>query len=116
MSIIGYLDASGKFHTVGGLTPLPTTPACAPAATQIITVTGTTARSTPSFGSTTVSVELTPTVDMYVKFGDTSVVATTSDVRLNAGIVYTYKIGTNVRVAAIRDSSSGSLYVTELTL
>lgn len=85
-----------------------------PARAQSITVTATTARNSTDFGEDVTVVELTPDQDMFVKFGGGAVVATTSDVFLAAGVVYTYPTGGNLRIAAIRDTADGTLRITEL--
>ena len=85
-----------------------------PASQVAVTVTGTTARTAADFDVDTLAVELTPTEDMYIKFGDSTVTATSSDVLIKSGIVYVYAINGNDRLAAIRVSTNGTLYVTEL--
>ena len=85
-----------------------------PARAQNFAVTATTARNGTDFGADVTVVELTPTQDMFVKFGSSTVVATTSDIPLLAGIVYTYHTQGNLRVAAIRDTVDGTLRITEL--
>lgn len=84
-----------------------------PARANNVTVTGTTARSSAVGGMVKV-VELTPTVDMFIKMGDSTVNATTSDIFIAAGVVYDFHMKGNTHIAAIRSSTSGTLYITEL--
>jgi len=85
-----------------------------PARAQSITVTATTARNSADFGTNVTLVELTPTQDMFVKFGSSTVVATSSDIFLASGGIYTYHTQGNPRIAAIRSSADGTLHITEL--
>lgn len=88
-----------------------------PARSQRITVTATTARNSTDFGSAVSIVELTPSVDMWVAFGDDTVTATAAagaNIPLKAGIVYAYDLRENLRIAAIRDSADGVLDIVEI--
>ena len=86
-----------------------------PTTAQTVTVTATTAVSGANFGANCEVVELTPTEDMFIKFGDSTVEATSGDIFLRQGSVYTYAVKGDTRVAAIRSATSGTLYITELT-
>ena len=88
-------------------------PALYPLASQKVAYTDTSARSA-AFSANVKVVELTPTTDCYIVFGDSAVVAVTTDIFLQSGVVYTYAVGGNSYIAAIRSAVSGTLHVTEL--
>lgn len=85
-----------------------------PARAQNIAVIATTVRNGVDFGANVTLVELTPTQDMFVKFGSGTVEATSSDVFLASGGIYTYHTKGNPRIAAIRSTTDGTLRITEL--
>jgi len=85
-----------------------------PARAQSIAVIVTSVRNSADFGAKVTIVELTPTQDMFIKFGDSTVAATSSDIFLASGGIYTYHTNGNPRIAAIRSSADGTLHITEL--
>lgn len=92
---------------------------CPVRANNVASVTGTTARTTSAIASNVV--ELAPSVDMHIKFGDSDIEATTSDPKIKGGVVYTYAknpygSAANTHLAAIKASgaSDGELAVIEL--
>jgi hypothetical protein len=89
-------------------------PALFPALQQTVAVAVGSARTAANFGANTLAVELTPTTDMFVLFGDSTATADSGDIYLASGVVYTYATGGNSRIAAIRSTADGTLYVTEL--
>ncbi len=86
----------------------------APVASQARSFTGTTARTTQDFETGVKVVELRPTMACFIKFGDGTVEATSSDFFLLASERVTYHIGTHTRVAVIPDTTGGTLHITEL--
>tara|TARA_R110000751_G_scaffold188696_1_gene294672 strand:- start:358 stop:669 length:312 start_codon:yes stop_codon:yes gene_type:complete len=89
-------------------------PALFPALQQTVTVASSSARTAANFGANTLVVELTPTKNMFVLFGDSTATADSNDIYLAAGVVYTYATNGHSRIAAIRATADGTLYVTEL--
>ncbi len=90
-------------------------PTLEPHKMQSITVGVSSAFCGADFDADTVAVELRPTTDMHIKFSDGTVAATSADpiiFEVEKGIVYAF--GTNRRMAAIRSSADGTLYITEL--
>ncbi len=82
---------------------------------QSIAVTAASARNGTDFDGDTVAIELRPTTDMFIKLGDGTVTAAATDCpvfEVEKGIVYAF--GVNRRIAAIRASADGTLYITEL--
>lgn len=86
----------------------------APVASHIVAIGASFERSGSNFTAGVKAVELRSTVACFVEFGDSLVEATSGGYFLHAGERVTYSIGENTRIAAIRESSDGSLYVTEL--
>lgn len=83
-----------------------------------ITAGATSARNIMAFDSATQIVSLYATVPVYVKFGNSTVTATTSDHYFPAGIYYDIAVGgdgTNhkTHVAVLQESSGGFVYVSE---
>lgn len=83
-----------------------------------VAVTATSARNSTAFDNDTRVVSLYATAPMFVSFGDGSVTATTSDHYFPAGIYYDIaigggKAGQSTHIAAIRESSDGTLYISE---
>jgi len=88
-------------------------------ATTAVSVSGTTARgalnmppSTPA-GNVSVRIFNSVSVTVFVKFGDVTVTAATTDMPIPAGGVETFQISSQVtHVAGITAGTSGTLYVT----
>lgn len=83
-----------------------------------ISVTATSARNSTAFDSTTELVSLHATGPVFVKFGDSSVTATTSDHYFPAGIYYDFAIGGDAskqysHIAVLRADTDCTLYVSE---
>ena len=83
-----------------------------PDVAQSVSVTGTTARNGTDF--TRKIIRIYATEDTFYKLGDSSVTATTSDHFLPKEVVDYISVDTNVRIAAIRSTTSGTLYISEL--
>lgn len=81
---------------------------------QTVSVSGTSAAVTNAFGSGTTVIRLVSTTDCYLKFG-ASPTATSSDILLPANVVEYFGASPGVKIAALQRSSSGTLYVTEMT-
>lgn len=86
----------------------------APAAADSVAIGATSAVKATDFTAGVKIVELRPTAACFVVFGDSGAVATANDFYLHAGERVTYHIGNHSRVAALQDSSAGTLYLTEL--
>lgn len=76
------------------------------------------ARNVSAFSDGTRVISLYATEDVYLAFGDSSVVATSADHFFPAGVYYDVAIGGNdqghfTHVAALRVSGDGMLYVSE---
>jgi hypothetical protein len=85
---------------------------------QAVSVTASSARNGTAFSAETRVVSLYATGGVFVKFGDSSVTATTSDHYFPAGVYYDFavgggKTGQYTHVAAIRASSDCALYISE---
>lgn len=83
-----------------------------------ISFTGASARNTGAFNAETRIVSLYATEPVYVKFGTSTVTATSSDHYFPAGIYYDFaiggdKVGHYTHVAALQVSSAGTLYISE---
>lgn len=85
-----------------------------------VSVTATSARNTIALNTETKIISLYATADMFVKFGDNAVTATTSDHFFPGGIYYDVAIAGgagkgphNAYVAAIRSTEDGTLYISE---
>lgn len=82
--------------------------------TQTVSVSGTSAAVTNAFGSGTTVIRIVSTTDCHIRFGD-SPTATTSHMLLPANVVEYFAVSPGVKVAAIQRSTSGTLFVTEMT-
>lgn len=76
------------------------------------------ARNTAAFDATTKVISLYATVPVYVKMGDSTVTATTSDHYFPAGVYYDIALGSDrsgymSHIAVLRESSDGTLYISE---
>lgn len=85
-----------------------------------IAVTATSARNTTAFNDETKVISLYSTSDVFIKFGDNTAVATTSDHFFPAGVYYDIAItgGSgkgphNAHIAVIRSAEDGTLYISE---
>lgn len=83
-----------------------------------VSVTGTSARNTTAFNAETRIVSLYATGPVYVKFGDSSVTATSSDHYFPSGVYYDFavgggKVGHYTHVAALQVTSGCTLYISE---
>lgn len=105
-----------------GITMQVLRPMATPGSHQI-TVTGTTARNSTVFNTNTRAIELWSTEDLFFRFGDDTVEAVNTDHFLPREVARSYAVGGDATVgglqqatniAAIRDSISGTLYVSEL--
>jgi hypothetical protein len=79
-----------------------------------VTVNSTSASNATAFQTGTNVVRLFPTVNMHIKFGQ-SPTATTSEAKIAPGVEYFYCVNPGEKIAAIRTTTSGSLYVTEVS-
>ncbi|MEK7802583.1 MAG: hypothetical protein AAB276_09030 [Pseudomonadota bacterium] len=84
-----------------------------------VTVSATSNRNTVDFGDDTQIVSLYANVPVYIRFGDNSSVATSSDHYFPAGLYYDFAIGgegaakfTNVAVLRA-DTTNGNVYISE---
>lgn len=82
---------------------------------QTITTSGASARTAAGVGAQTYAVRIHATAAAHIVFGDDSVDATTSDTLLPAGGTEYVQVTPGQSVAAIQESSAGTVYVTELT-
>ena len=78
----------------------------------------TSARNTLAFSNDTKIISLYATQDVYINFGDSTVVATNSDHFFPANTYYDIAIGDestghNAYIATLRDSADGTLYISE---
>lgn len=83
-----------------------------------ITATTTSARNSTAFDSETQIVSLCATVGVYIKFGNSSVTATTSDHYFPPNTYYDFAIGGDgsahrTHVAVLRESTDGTVYISE---
>jgi hypothetical protein len=89
-----------------------------PNGAQSISVTSSSARNGTAFAADTRIISLYATGPVYVKFGDSSVTATTSDHYFPQGVYYDLSIGGDkvahyTHVAALRVTSDCTLYISE---
>ena len=87
-------------------------------AAHSITTSGTSAKNTTAFDSETRIISLFATEDVYIKFGGSSVTATTSDHFFPKNTYYDVAIGGGrtaqyTYIAALQVSTAGTLYVSE---
>lgn len=85
-----------------------------------IAFTDTAARNSTAFDSDTKVISLYATMPVYLKLGDSSVTATTSDHYFPAGIYYDVAIAGgsakgphNAYISALRTTEDGTLYISE---
>lgn len=83
-----------------------------------INVSSTSARNSTAFGTDTRVISLYATVPVYLKLGDNTVTATSSDHYFPAGVYYDIAISSgksahNTNIAALRASNDGVLYISE---
>jgi hypothetical protein len=89
-----------------------------PGASQNVAVTASSARSATAFNTDTRVIGLYATVPMFIRLGDNTVTATTSDHYLPADTYMDVSVAANEKqkytaIAAIRNSSDGTLYISE---
>lgn len=87
-------------------------------AAHVIAATVTSARNATAFDGETKVVSLYATEPVYVRFGDATVTATTSDHYYPSGIYYDFSIGGDkvphyTHIAVLRVSADGAVYVSE---
>lgn len=89
-------------------------------AAHSISATGTSARNSTAFGDDTQVIGLYATVPVYVRFGNSSVTAASTDHYFPEGTYYDFAIGGgdakgphNTHVAILAVSSNGTVYVSE---
>lgn len=80
---------------------------------QAVSFTDSSARTSAGVGEFTRKVALSTDQDCYYVFGDSAVTATTSGTFLRAGGEHFVQIRGGQYVAAIRDTTSGTLHVSE---
>lgn len=78
----------------------------------------TSARNTTAFNATTRVISIFTTRDVYVKTGNSSVTATTSDHFIPANLYYALCLGSDAsdrhtHIAALRATEDGTLYISE---
>ena len=83
-----------------------------------ITSSGTSARNSTAFTAKTKVVSVFATEDVYLKFGDSSLTATTSDHFFPAGVYYDMALGEvdgtkDTHLAVLQVSTGGTVYVSE---
>lgn len=104
-----------------GGTPIPALKLKRTGGAHKITVSGTTARNSVAFADTTTGVQnaqkvisLYSTTDCFIRFGDSSIVATTDDHFYPAGLFYDFAVNANdTHVAVIQATAGGTLYASE---
>ena len=85
-----------------------------PGTAQQIAVTGTTAHQTTAFASDTVAIAVYTTQDCFIRTGNSSVVAATTDHFLPAGFYTTLALKGDIYLAAISNGTNGTIYLSEL--
>ena len=88
------------------------------AAAHTLSITASSTRNTTAFDPDTRIISLYATTDLYLKFGDSAVTATSSDHFFPAGIYYDIAIGGDgaghyTHLAALRLTADGNLYISE---
>lgn len=85
-----------------------------------ITITGSSARNSAAFDDDTKVISLYATAPVYLALGDDTVVATTSDHYFPAGVYYDIAISggsgkgaQDLYIAALRNDTNGTLYISE---
>lgn len=87
-----------------------------PSTSQSVAYTATAGVISNAFGAHTKLVRVILTTAGYIKFDHQSnLAATTSDLYMSAGIPEYFSVNPGEKVSAIRESASGTLYVTEMT-
>jgi len=86
-----------------------------PGTTQVVTVSGTSARITNALGGQTYQVRVVSTTACHVLVGDGNITATTSDAYLPANIPEYFTCSPGQKVAFIQNAAGGSAYVTEMS-
>ncbi|MCB1558179.1 MAG: hypothetical protein KDJ50_04580 [Alphaproteobacteria bacterium] len=76
------------------------------------------ARNATAFASDTQIISVYATVPVYIRFGDATVTATTSDHFFPAGFYYDFAIGGDgvahkTHMAVLRQSTDGTVYISE---
>lgn len=89
-------------------------------AAHTISISGSAARNSTAFDDDTKVISLYASVDVYLKFGDNTVTATTSDHYFPGGVYYDVAItggagkgAHNEYVSVLRVSEDGTLYISE---
>lgn len=86
-----------------------------PGVSQALAFTGTSAQST-ALGTSTTLVKIFATTDCFIKVAtDPTAVADGTCMFVPAGIIDFIGVGPGQKIAAIRNASSGTLYITEAT-
>lgn len=85
-----------------------------PGATQSVAYTGTAGTISNAVGAQTYQVRVWCTSQAYIAFG-ASPTATTSDIPIPANTPEYFTITPGQKVSAVRDSTSGTLFVTEMS-
>lgn len=83
-----------------------------------VAVTASSARNVTAFANETRVISVYATSDMYVRLGDSSVTASSSDHFFPAGVYYDIAVGGDAKahdthIAALRVSADGTLYISE---
>jgi hypothetical protein len=89
-----------------------------PSGAHKISATSSSARNSTNFNSNTRVVSVYATEPVYMKFGDSSVSATSSDHYFPAGVYYDFAIGGDrtghyTRLAVLRVTNDGDVYISE---
>jgi len=86
-----------------------------PANTKMISVSSTSARTTTDFRKNKIHM-FSSDIECYVKLGDSSVVASTTDFNflLTKGTILLIDVGENTRAAAVTELGSGTLAISEM--
>ena len=83
--------------------------------TQSAAFTATSAQVASPFGSQTYQVRVVATSACFIKVGNGTLTATTSDVYLPGGVIDYVIVTPGESIAAIQASAGGTLYVTEMS-
>lgn len=98
--------------------PIPAVRLCSGSGAHAISATATTARNSTAFNAATRIVSLYATGPVYVKFGDATVTATSSDHYFPTGVYYDFSIGGDkvphyTHIAVLRVTADCAVYVSE---
>lgn len=85
-----------------------------PGTAQVIAFTGTSARQTTAFVTDRAAIAVYTTKDCFIRTGDNTVTAATTDHFLPAGFYTTLALKGHTHIAAISNGTNGTLYVSEL--